>query len=173
MDSSPKRILIFGCSGAGKTTLALKLGSILRLPVFHLDKLWWLPGWKHETREAFDRKLADILKQDAWIIDGEYTRTLPERLKYADTAVFLDFPSGLCFRRTLKRIFFRYGKVRPDMADGCPERFDLPFLVYVWHFRRDFRPRIEEALRDFQGRVIRLTTPAGVEAFLRDTESGR
>lgn len=65
-----KRILVFGNSGAGKTTLSLKLAEKLSLPVYHLDRLWWLPGWKTDTRENFDRKLAEILHQDSWIIDG-------------------------------------------------------------------------------------------------------
>ena len=163
-----KRILIFGNSGAGKTTLALKLGETLGMPVFHLDQLWWLSGWEHDSRENFDRKLAEILKRECWIIDGEYTRTLPERLKFADTAIYLDFSSIRCFRRVLKRIFTWYGRSRPDMPSGCPERLDWAFLCYVWNFRRRFRPVIEVAFNDCHGNVIRLKTPGEAERFLRD-----
>ncbi len=40
-----KRLAIVGCAGAGKSTLARLLGQILGLPVFHLDALFWRPGW--------------------------------------------------------------------------------------------------------------------------------
>ena len=46
-----KKIVIPGNSGAGKTTLALQLQQKLNLPLYHLEQLWWLPGWKEDTRE--------------------------------------------------------------------------------------------------------------------------
>ena len=151
-----KRILIIGCCGAGKTTLAQELGKQLNLPVVHLDKLWWLPGWKEDSQENFDAKLAVILKTGSWIIDGNYMRTLPERLKYADTVIFLDYPRRVSMWRVVKRILCFYGKTRADMTDGCPERLDWNFLRYVWNYNRDMRPRIETALKDFPGRIIRI-----------------
>jgi len=162
-----KRILIVGCSGAGKTTLAKELGKRLELPVHHLDRLWWRPGWAHVSREDFDAGLAEILKTDRWIIDGDYSRTLPERLKYADAVILLDYSRTLCLFRALKRIARFRGNVRPDMAEGCPERFDREFLRYVWNFHRDMRPRVEAALEGFSGELIRLKTPRETEVFLK------
>jgi len=162
-----KRILVIGCSGAGKTTLAKELGERLALPVHHLDRLWWRPGWVEGSCEAFDAKLAEILKTDRWVIDGNYNRTLPERLNYADTVIVLDYSRTLCMYRTLKRILRFYGSARPDMADGCPERFDGQFLRYVWNFNRDMRPRLEAALDGFPGELVRLKTPRETAAFLK------
>lgn len=162
-----KRILVIGCSGAGKTTLGKELGARLALPVHHLDRLWWRPGWVENSGEAFDAKLAEILNTDRWVIDGNYSRTLPERLKYADTVILLDYPRTLCLYRALKRILRLYGSVRPDMADGCPERLDGQFLRYVWNFNRNMRPRLEAALDGFPGELIRLKTPRETDAFLK------
>lgn len=162
-----KRILVIGCCGAGKTTLAKELGARLDLPVHHLDRLWWLPGWVENSREVFDAKLAEILKTDRWVIDGNYNRTLPERLKYADTVIVLDYSRAVCMYRTLKRIVRFHGKARPDMADGCPERLDGQFLRCVWNFNRDMRPRLEAALDGFPGERIRLKTPRETDAFLK------
>jgi len=162
-----KRILVIGCSGAGKTTLSQELGRHLRFPVHHLDRLWWRPGWAHVSREDFDAGLAEILNTDRWIIDGDYNRTLPERLKYADTVILLDYSRSLCLYRALKRIMRFRGNVRPDMADGCPERFDREFLRYVWNFNRDMRPRVDAALEGFPGELIRLKTPRETEVFLK------
>jgi len=56
-----RRILVLGCGGAGKSTLAVELGRVAGLPVVHLDRLFWLPGWEHRSRSDFDFLLADEL----------------------------------------------------------------------------------------------------------------
>jgi hypothetical protein len=48
----------------------------------------------------------------------------------------------------MKRVASTYGKVRPEMAEGCPERFDFEFFRYVWTYRRQQRPKL---LDYFQG----------------------
>ena len=73
-----ERIIIIGCGGAGKSTLARKLGEVLDLPVVHLDKLFWKPGWVETTAEEFDALLAMELAKDKWIMDGNFNRTMPE-----------------------------------------------------------------------------------------------
>ncbi len=42
----------------------------------------------------------------------------------------------------MRRIAGSYGSVRPEMAEGCPEKFDLEFFRYVWTFRRQQRPKL-------------------------------
>ena len=58
-----ERILIIGCSGSGKTTLARKLGEKLKLPVVHLDRLWWTGNWENVTREEFDARFSEELEK--------------------------------------------------------------------------------------------------------------
>ena len=132
-----QRIVIIGSGGAGKSTLARQLGEKLRLPVVHLDQLFWKPGWVEVTREEFDEKLALELAKPAWIMDGNFNRTIPQRLERCDTVIYLDFHRVTCLLGVLKRIITSYGKTRPDMAEGCPERFDLDFLKWVWNFNQD------------------------------------
>ena len=134
-----ERILIIGCGGAGKSTLARQLGEKLNLPVVHLDKLYWKPGWVQESREEFDRKLAITLEEPKWIIDGNFNRTMPLRLQRCDTVIYLDFPRITCLLGVIKRILTTYGTVRPDMGEGCPERFDLEFLRWVWSYNKNNR----------------------------------
>ena len=122
-----ERIIIIGCGGAGKSTLARKLGEVLDLPVVHLDKLFWKPGWVETSHEEFDALLAQELAKDHWIMDGNFNRTMPERMKRCDTIIYLDFSRFACLMGVLKRVITTYGKVRPDMGEGCPERIDLEF----------------------------------------------
>lgn len=139
-------ILIIGCSGAGKSTLARKLGDITGLPVVHLDRLFWKPGWVESTREELDEKILAAMEENRWIIDGNYCRTLPMRLERCDRVIFFDFPRWLCLWGVIQRVIRNFGKVRPDMPEGCPERFDWEFMVWIWNFPQNVRPRILRAL---------------------------
>ena len=134
-----ERIMIIGCPGSGKTTLALALKEKLGLPVVHLDQLWWTGNWENVTREEFDSRLAMAMNMDRWIIDGNYSRTIPQRLPKCDTIIYLDFERWECLLGVAQRILAYRGKVRPDMAEGCPERFDWEFIKFVWNFNKNNR----------------------------------
>ena len=91
-----EKVLIIGSPGAGKSMLAFELSVKTGLPLVHLDKLWWQAGWIESDREDFDARLAEELEKPRWIIDGNYSRTLPMRLSGCDTVIFLDFPRLTC-----------------------------------------------------------------------------
>lgn len=134
-----ERILIIGCSCAGKSTLARILGKKLHLPVTHLDQLWWKEGWENVSQEEFNEKLQAVLDGDRWIIDGNYGRTMEMRLQKCDTVIYLEFSRWACLWGLLQRLTQSYGRVRPDMSAGCPERFDWEFVKWIWNYNRDNR----------------------------------
>ena len=136
---SHQRIMIVGCSGSGKSTLARKLAEATGLPLVHLDRLWWREGWQHISREEFDVLLRAEVEKDQWIIDGNFDRTMDIRLEKCDAVIFFDLPRMVCIMSVIKRVISSYGRTRPDMGSGCPERFDLSFLKFVWNFNRDKR----------------------------------
>ena len=136
-----ERIIIIGCSGSGKSTLARALGAKLGLPVIHLDQLWWKEGWVESDRQTFDDRLAALVEENRWIIDGNYNRTIPMRLEKCDTVIYLDFSRWTCLLGMCQRVLGSYGKVRPDMAPGCPERFDWDFVKWIWNFNKQNRVR--------------------------------
>jgi len=129
-----ERVMIIGSCGAGKSTLAKKLAEKTGLPLIHLDRLYWKENWASVSMEEFDRLLAEEIAKEHWIIDGNYSRTLEVRLARCDTVIFLDYSRIVCLFGVIIRVLKGYGKVRPDMAEGCPERFDPAFLKFVWHF---------------------------------------
>lgn len=135
-----ERLLVLGCGGAGKSTLAAELGELTGLPVVHLDRLFWLPGWTHRTRDEFDALLADELAKPRWIMDGDYNRTLSERLKWCDAVVLLDYSGIVCAAGIIKRRLMHRGKSRASMAEGCNERLDGNFVRWVLNYRRKVRP---------------------------------
>ena len=136
-----ERILVIGCPGSGKSRLSRILGEKLGLPVVHLDQLWWKPGWENVSVEEFDARLEEVLEGEQWIIDGNFSRTMPLRLKHCDTIVYLDYSRWTCLLGMIQRVLGSYGKVRPDMGEGCPERFDWEFVKYIWNFNKENRVR--------------------------------
>lgn len=166
-----ERILIIGCGGAGKSTLARQLGEKLGIPVVHLDKLFWKPGWVESSKEEIDAKILEEMRKPQWIMDGNYNRTLPQRVKYCDTIIYLDFSRFACLMGVAKRILTTYGTVRPDMGEGCPERFDLEFLKWVWNYNKNKRERNYRLLNEAEGvETIVLKNRRAVKWFLKSLD---
>ena len=168
-----QRILVIGSPGAGKSTLAAAMARRTGLPLIHLDQHAWLPGWKEMERGQWQARVGELIAGDHWIIDGNYTGSLARRLERADTVIMLDYPAWLCLGRVLRRVLTTRGRVRADMAEGCPEPFDAGFLLYIALFRRRQRRRNERMLERFGGKLIRLRNQHDADRFLADLpESG-
>lgn len=164
-----ERIIIIGSCGAGKSTLAVSLAQKTNLPLVHLDKIRFIGNWQERSKEDFDEILLSELKKPRWIIDGNYNRTIPLRMQYCDTVIFLDFPRLVCIWGVIKRVIKYHGKTRPDMGGNCPERFDLDFMKFVWQFRPKHRKRYLEMLSGVSDKnVIILKNRRQVKKLLKD-----
>ena len=154
-----QKVLVIGCPGAGKSTFARALRDATGLPLCYLDMLWHKPDRTNVTPEAFDRALAEWLARQAWIIDGDYSRTLPQRLEACDTVFFLDFPLEVC----LAGVENRRGAQRPDMP-WVEEELDAEFLQYILDFGQAQMPAIRAGLEAYRGRRQILTFHSRAEA---------
>lgn len=165
-----ERIIIIGCGGAGKSTLARKLGEKTGIPVVHLDQIWWAPGhWQHLEREEFDRRLMEEVEKPRWILDGNFNRTLEVRLEKCDTVIYLDFSRMACLRSWMGRVIKNWGHARADMAEGCTEWFDPEMARWIWRFNRDNRQRYYGLLGGLEGKqVYILKNRREVERFLKE-----
>jgi len=165
-----QRVLVIGCSGAGKSTLARALAPRLGLPLVHLDRHYWSPGWVEPTQENWRRIVKGLVAEPAWVMDGNYSATFDLRMPRADTLIWLDYPRRRCLWRVVMRAMKDHGRTRPDLPDRCPEQFDLKFYRFVWDFPNRSRPRIVEGLKTIGShlRVIQLTNDREVATFLRE-----
>jgi adenylate kinase family enzyme len=163
-----RRVMVIGCGGAGKSTLARRLGDKLALPVIVLDAVYWRPGWVECPQREFREAVARLAATPEWVMDGNYSLTYDLRMPIADAVVWLDLPRWTCMRRVLLRTACGYGRTRDSMTPGCPERFDMDFLRYVWDFHARYRPQIVAALEEFAGRarLYRLESRKESEQFL-------
>ena len=155
-----------GSGGAGKSTFARELGRRTGLPVVHLDGHYWHPGWVETPRAEWRRFQAELVALDAWIVDGNYGGTLDVRLSRADTVVILALPRITCTFRVLWRSASGLG--REVQAPGCPEHIRFKFLRWVWRYPIDSRPRLDQAIAAYGGRlqVIELRSAREVRGFL-------
>ncbi len=143
-----RRVMIIGGAGSGKSTIARLLGARSGLPVHHLDALFWKPGWVQSNREEFSARLRALYQGERWIIEGNYSATWPERSAAADTLIFLDVPTALRLWRIGRRVLGSYGRVRPDMAAGCPEQVDWAFFRWAANYGRRERQQAVALLEE-------------------------
>ncbi len=168
-----ERVLILGSPGAGKSTFARQLTERSGLPVVHLDQHYWRTGWTEPDADAWHDTIKRLLAQQRWIMDGDYGGTLDMRLRDADTVFFLDLPRWLCIMRVLRRIVTTYGRTRPDLAEGCPERFDWEFLKYVWNYPYNRRPGLVAKLGAFKGQILTFRTSRELDRYLTERLASR
>ena len=164
------RVMIIGCGGAGKSTLARKLGEKTGLPVVHLDQIWWAPGhWQHIETPEFDEKLALELQKPRWILDGNFNRTIEARLEVCDTVIYLDYPRLVCIKNWLGRVIKNWGRHRPDMTEGCTEWIDPEFVKWIWNFNKNNRARYYALLNNAgDKKVVILKSRRQAERFLAE-----
>ena len=144
-----RKVIVIGCPGSGKSTFARKLHEKYGLPLNYLDMIWWKDDETTISEAEFDAKLQEILMRDAWIIDGNYNRTLEMRIKECDTVFFLDLPTETC----VKGITERVGTKREDMP-WVEKTVNDEFLQFVLDFEKDGRPHILRLLEKYPQKNI-------------------
>ena len=156
------KFAVVGYSGSGKSTLAVRLGEMAGVPVLHLDKVQFLPGWEVRDQEESRAMVEEFLDQNqnrGWVIDGNYSNFhYDRRMGEADLIFFLNFPRRICLPQALYRNWKYKGKSRESIAEGCDEKMDLEFLWWILYTGRSGRHRRRnlELLERYPGTVIEL-----------------
>ena len=105
--SDAQRINVIGTSGSGKSTLAKRIAEAKALPYVELDRIFWGPNWYSSTDEELFENLRTEISGDKWILDGNYTRTIPIKWESVDIVVWIDLPFYLTLIQAVKRAFLR------------------------------------------------------------------
>lgn len=163
------KIAIIGYSGAGKSTLARKLGRYYHCDVLHLDRIHFASGWYERRDEEMAADVRLFLEKENWIIDGNYSSILYQRrMEEADRIVILAFNRFHCLWRAYQRYRTYQGNVRPDMAEGCQEKFDREFVRWIlWDGRsRKARKRYQSIASKYPHKTIVLKNQSQLDRFL-------
>ncbi|MDF1755986.1 MAG: adenylate kinase [Verrucomicrobiales bacterium] len=176
-----RKVNVIGTSGSGKTTFSRALADKLEVPCIELDALFWKANWEMSGDEEFVAKIAQCLEGDGWVLDGNYTRTIPVKWKEVDTVIWLDYPFRVTFYRALKRAVgrsLRGTEIWP--GTGNRESFRKTFFsrdsVLLWTITSygKVRKQYREMIGDPQYESIQfvhLTSPAAARRFLAALDS--
>jgi len=125
--------MIFGKPGSGKSTFAFFLSKTLKLPLYHLDKHFFIADWIEKNYEEFLEIQKSIVANSSWIIDGNSTKSFEIRYSKADLVLYFNYPKWLCYYRIFKRLFYKNPFIN-DRAPGCYELITWSLLRYIWSF---------------------------------------
>ena len=161
-----KRIVIVGSPGSGKSTFARALRDKTGLPLYYLDRVFHRADRTTVSREEFDAAVREILARPAWIIDGNYQRTLPLRFAACTDIFLFDLPVEQCLEGAASRI----GKKREDMP-WVEEAFDEDLRQYILDFPRDQLPAIYSLLEQYKHSksITVFRSREEADAWLRET----
>ena len=141
-----KKIAVIGCCGAGKSVFSRKLAAATELPMYHLDMLYWREDCTHITRKEFIEKQNEILKNDSWIIDGNYRNTLEYRINAAQLIFFFDLPTEICLNGAINR------GVRPDMPCVLPADDEL--RDFIINYNETIKPLVLSILSRYSDKKV-------------------
>lgn len=148
------RIMVIGCSGGGKSTLAQKLARHFGLAYISIDRdILWLPGWVQRDRAEQRERIVERIADDRWIMDGTNPSTFDIRVPRSDVVIWVRMPRLLCIWGVVTRWLKFLGRTRPEMAPGCIEKIDWEFLEFIWTFEEKFSPHVIAGLEQHGGNV--------------------
>ena len=159
---------MLGPSGSGKSTLAQAIGDARGLPVVHLDQYRHLEGTQWELRpdEEFAQLHDDAVATERWVIDGSYSKLMPQRLARATGVILLDISTARSLARYVRRTLTP--GPRAGGLEGTRDTLSWEMVHYITVHTRPNRHRRRELFARLEIPKVLLPTPAAVSDFYRD-----
>lgn len=169
VEGAARRLMVVGSPAAGKSAVARRLGMLGKVPVHHLDALYYRPGWVDQNEQTWRDKITELTTGDEWVIDGNFFGSIHDRAARAEAIIWLDYDRIETMRRVAARMVLPQPHPRPDIAEGCFESWSVDFLVYSWKFFDTDRLQLETLTASLPKTkaVLRVTRPKDLEFFLK------
>jgi adenylate kinase family enzyme len=166
-----RRVAVFGNTGGGKSTLAKKLAELTHIPLYPLDMIQFRIGGARVPHEEYLKRHGELLRSEAWIIDGYGCRESAwERFAAADTLVYIDLPLFTHFLWVTKRLLKGFLVAPEGWPEGSPLLSStINSYRVLWLCHRQLTPQYRELVSEASQhkRVHHLRSPAEMTAFLR------
>lgn len=143
--SQPKRILIYGVTGSGKSTLGRQIADATGLPYSEADSLTWEPNWVQVSKEIQRERIAELCAGEEWVLDSAYGSWKDIVFPRTELIIGLDYPRWLSLSRLFKRTVARV-RDKKLVCNGNVETLRQVFSndsILLWHFRSFKRKRIQ------------------------------
>lgn len=135
--------MIFGRPGGGKSTFALKLHKKTGIPLYHLDRYFFVKNWVERDYHEFLKIQKEIVDTNCWIADGNNTKSLDMRYSRATLVLYFNYPRWLCYYRIFERLLAKDPAIK-DRAENCPETVRWILLKYMWNFEQRLADTIKQ-----------------------------
>ena len=167
LDDLGARICILGPSNSGKSSLAIAIGQARGLTPIHLDQLYHLPNTDWQPRPAADFiALHDAaLAGEDWVMEGNYSRCMPQRFARATGIILLDSPTPISLFRYLRRSWFE--RHRLGTLAGGKDSVKWLMIRHIAVTARKNHRRYQEMLDQISLPQIRLSTSRDIARFYR------
>jgi hypothetical protein len=167
---APRRVLVAGITGVGKSTLARRVAAILDLPYTEIDALYHGPHWT--PRASFLADVDVLAAGDGWVTEWQYASARERLTARADTIIWLDLPLPVSLRRLVVRTVRRRIRHTPLWAGNIEAPWWHLFTgqdhVLVWAVRsRGMYRRVLPTLTGPSGglQVVRLRSQRQVDVW--------
>ena len=126
------RIMICGPSNAGKSTLAVALARKLGSEAFHVDLFRHLPDtdWVQRSDEEFTALHDAAILKDRWVMDGNYSKLMPQRVARATGIILLGDNRWANFARYVRRTLFEK-RQRPGSLAGDKDSIKWEMVRWI------------------------------------------
>lgn len=131
-----RRVLVYGVTGSGKTTLAERISRATSVPWYSVDDLTWQPRWVPVPVDEQRRRIEAICAGPEWILDTAYSQWLDVALARAELVVALDYPRLFSLQRLVRRTASRLVR-GTRVCNGNRESLRILFSkesIVRWHF---------------------------------------
>lgn len=178
LPARPRRVVVAGVSGVGKTTFARRLAPLLDSRHIELDGLFHGPGWT--PRPAFLADVRALVAGDTWVTEWNYGPARALVAESADLMVWLDLPFRVTLarvvRRTVRRRISREVLWNGNREGPLRHVLTDPAHVVRWSIstRHAYAERVPRAEADHPGLlVVRLRSARETEQWLDALASRR
>lgn len=167
LDELGPRVCILGPSNSGKSTLAVAIGAARGRPPIHLDQLHHLPDtdWVPRPADTFAALHDSAILGASWVIEGNYTRLLPQRLARATGVLLLDVPTSVSLYRYVRRCWFE--RQRHGGLAGGRDSVKWAMLHHILFATRANRQRYRRIFEDIALPKVLLDSPRAITDFYR------